>query len=70
MQIYATHMGTYQRKYRVIGLTGNGASTQMFPLERDGNKIAMTVQNYFEKELNVPLRYNYVNFYFEKFYLF
>ena len=63
-------MGSYQRKYRVIGLTENGASTQTFPFERDGNKIDMTVQNYFEKELNVPLRYIYVHFYFEKFHLF
>ena len=70
VQIYVTHMGSYQRKYRVIGLTENGASTQTFPFERDGNKIDMTVQNYFEKELNVPLRYIYVHFYFEKFHLF
>ena len=60
----------YQRKYRVNGLTRNGASTQTFPFERDGNTIDMTVQNYFEKELNVPLRYDYVHFYFEKFCLF
>ena len=60
----------YQRKYRVYRLTRNGASTQTFSFERDGNKIDMTVQNYFEKELNVPLRYDYVHFYFEKFCLF
>ena len=53
-------MGSHQRKYRVIGLTENGASTQTFPFERAGNKIDMTVQHYFEKELNVRLRYNYV----------
>ena len=70
VQIYVTHMGSHQRKYRVIGLTGKGASTQTFPFERDGNKIDMTVQHYFEKELNVRLRYNYVCFYVEKFYLF
>ena len=40
----------YQRKYRVNGLTKNGASTQTFPFERDGNTIHMTVQNYFEEE--------------------
>lgn len=28
----------------------------------------MTVKNYFEKELNVQLRYSHVHFYFEKFY--
>ena len=61
-------MGSYQRKYKVIGLTENGAITQTFPFERDGNTIDMTVQNYFEQELNVRLRYNYVHFYFEKFY--
>ena len=63
-------MGSYQRKYRVIGLKENGASTQTFPFERDGKKTDMAVQNYFEKELKVPLRYNYGHFYFEKFYLF
>ena len=46
-------MGSYQRKYRVIGLTENGASAQTFPIERDGNTIDMSVQNYFENELNV-----------------
>ena len=60
-------MGSYQRKYKVIGLTENEASTQTFPFERDGSAIDMTVQNYFETELNIPLRYNYVHFYFEKF---
>ena len=49
-------MGSYQRKYQVIGLTENGANTQAFPFERDGNTIDMTVQNYFENELNVSLR--------------
>ena len=63
-------MGSYQRKYRVIDLTENEASTQTFPFERDGSIIDMTVQNYFEKELKVQLRYNYVHLYFEKFYLF
>ena len=57
----------YQRKYRVNSLTRNGASTQTFPFERDGNTIGMTIQNYFEEELKVELRYNYVYFYFEKF---
>ena len=57
----------YQRKYRVNGLTRNGASTQTFPFERDGSTIGMTIQNYFEEELNMSLRYNYVYFYFEKF---
>ena len=60
----------YQRKYRVNGLTRNGASTQTFRFERDGNEIDITVQHYFEEELNVPLRYDYVHFYFEKFYFF
>ena len=60
----------YQRIYRVNGLTRNGASTQTFPFERDGNTINMTVQNYFEEELHVALRYDYVNFYFGKFYFF
>ena len=63
-------MGSYQRKYRVIGLTENGASAQTFPIERDGNTIDMSVQNYFENELNVRLRYDYVHFYFGKFYFF
>ena len=63
-------MGSHQRKYRVIGLTQNAASTQTFPFERDGNTTDMTVQNYFQKELKVPLRYNYVPIYFEKFYFF
>ena len=58
----------YQRKYRVNGLTRNAASTQTFPFERDGNTINMTVQSYFEEQLNVPLRYDYVNLHFEKFY--
>ena len=71
VQIYVTHMGSsHQRKYRVIGLTENEASTQTFPLEKNGNIIDMTVQNYFEMELNVRLRYNYVHIYFEMFYLF
>ena len=63
-------MGIHQRKYRVIGLTENGASRQTFPFERGGDAINMTVQNYFEKELNLRLRYNYVHIYFETFYLF
>ena len=63
-------MGSYQKRYRVIGLTENGASTQTFPFERDGNSVDMTVQNYFEKELKVRLRYNYVHLNSEKFYLF
>lgn len=56
VKIYVTHMGSYQRKYQVIGLTENGANTQTFPFERDGNTIDMTVQNYFKNELNVSLR--------------
>ena len=59
-------MGSHQRKYRVIGLTENGASRPTFPFERDGKKIDITAQNYFEQELKVRLRYNYVHIYFEK----
>ena len=58
MLIYVTHNGHDKRKYRVNGLTRNGASTQRFPFEKDGNIIRMTVKNYYEKELNLPLRYN------------
>ena len=66
MQIYSTHRSPH-KKYRVKGLTRDGASTQTFPFEKDGNIVQMTVKNYFEKELNVQLRYNHVHFYFEKF---
>lgn len=66
MKIYVTHRGSYQRRYQVIGLTENEASTETFTFERDGNASDMTVQNYFENELKVKLRYNYVHFYFEK----
>lgn len=58
----------YQRKYRVNGLTRNGASAETFPFEKDGNTVNMTVQSYFEEELNIPLRYDYVHLHFEKFY--
>ena len=64
MQIYATHRRSHKRKYRVNGLTNDGASTQTFPFVKDGNTIKMTVKNYFEQELNVPLRYNHNHFYF------
>ena len=67
MQIYATHRSPH-KKYRVKGLTKDGASTQTFPFEKDGSTVQMTVKNYFEKELNVQLRYSHVHFYFEKFY--
>ena len=69
IKIYVTHNG-YQRQYRVNGLRKNGASTETFPFKRAGNEIKITVQNYFEEELNVSLRYDYVHFYFEKFYFF
>ena len=59
-----------KRNYRVVGLTNDGASTQTFPFEKDGYTIQMTVQNYFEKELNVSLKYNHFLFYFERFYFF
>ena len=36
MLIYVTHNGHYKRKYRVKGLTRDGASTQIFPFEKDG----------------------------------
>ena len=48
-------------------MTKDGASTQTFPFEKDGNTIQMTVKNYFEKELAVPLRYNHVIFVLKSF---
>lgn len=70
MQIYATHTSPHKRKYRVNGLTNNGASTQTFPYGKNGNTIMMTVKDYFEQEKNVSLRYKYDHFYFEQFYFF
>lgn len=67
MKIYATHRSDHKKKYRVNGLTKDGASTQTFPFEKDGNTIQMTVKNYFEKELAVPLRYNHVIFVLKSF---
>lgn len=67
MKIYATHRSDHKKKYRVNGLTKDGASTQTFPFEKDGNTIQMTVKNYFEKELGVPLRYNHVIFVLKSF---
>ena len=58
MLIYVTHEIDNKRKYRVVGLTKDGASAQTFPFEKGGNTVHMTVQKYFEKELNVRLRYN------------
>ena len=58
MQIHITHRGTQHRKYRVIGLTKDGANTQTFPFQRDGNIIDMTVKDYFEREFNLTLRYD------------
>ena len=58
MKIYATHRD-YKRKYRVNGLTRHGASTQTFPFEKDGSIIQMTVENYFQEELNYQLKYNH-----------
>ena len=68
VQIYATHR-TPHKKYRVNGLTKDGASIQTFPFEKAGNTIQMTVKDYFEKELNLPIRYNHNHFSFGKFYL-
>ena len=56
--IYVTHRDNPNRKYRVKGLTKDGASTQTFPFERDGITSQMTVKTYFEGELKYPLRYN------------
>ena len=70
VKIYATHRKPHKRKYRVNGLTHDGASAQTFPFEKDGNTIQMTVKHYFEEELNLPLRYNHNHFYFGKFYFF
>ena len=66
VQIYATHKIPH-KKYRVNGLTKDGASVQTFPFEKAGNTIQMTVKDYFEKEFNVPIRYNHNHFSF-KFY--
>ena len=70
LHIYATHRSPRKRKYRVNGLTNDGASTQTLPFAQDENMIQMTVKNYFEQKLNVPLRYNHNHFYFGKFYFF
>lgn len=56
--IYVTHKFDNKRKYGVVGLTKDGASTQTFPFEKGGYTVHMTVQKYFEKELNVRLKYN------------
>ena len=66
MKIYATHK-TYKRKYCVNGLTRLGASTQIFPFEKDGSTVEMTVENYFQEELNYSLKYNHVHFSFGNF---
>lgn len=67
MQIYATHTSSHKRKYRVNGLTNNGASTQTFPYGKNGNTIMMTVKDYFEQEKNVSLRYNMIIFILKNF---
>jgi eukaryotic translation initiation factor 2C len=59
LKVEVTHMsGSYRRKYKVNGITRDGAGVQTFP-GRDGGPPTR-VADYFRSEYNVRLRYPHV----------